>query len=137
LAVQKVIKSENLLANIRIQGDYLARLLREHLQAPSAIAAPFTFDIRGGGGFWGIEFDFTCPEAAKLHFKGKFAMLLQERCLANGLIIMGLTGGANLMGTDGNHCIIAPAYNVTSEEINKIVDIFTRSVEEVLKEASV
>lgn len=135
MAVQKVIKSENLLANINIQGDYLAHLLRERLQSPGAVSAPFIFDIRGGGGFWGVEFDFTSPEAAKLHFKGKFAMLLQQHCLVNGLIIMGFTGGANLMGTDGNHCIIAPAYNVTCEEVNKIIDIFTRSVEEVLKDS--
>lgn len=107
------------------------------MQSPGAIAAPFTFDIHGGGGFWGVEFDFASPAAEKLHFKGKFAMLVQERCFANGLIIMGFTGGANLMGTDGNHCIIAPAYNVTSEEIIKIADIFARSVEEILEEAFV
>lgn len=96
------------------------------------------FDIRGGGGFWGIEFDFTCPEATKLDFKGKkFGILVQARCLENGLVIMGFTGGANLAGTEGNHCILAPAYNVTREEIEKIADIFARSVEEVLSEASV
>jgi E3 ubiquitin-protein ligase TRIP12 len=135
LAVQRVIASENLLENANMQGQYLAELLRKKLQSPNAIAAPYTFDIRGGGMFWGIEFDFTSPDAAKLDFKGgQFAMILQARCLQNGLIIMGFTGGANLEGTRGNHCILAPAYNVTREEVEEIVKRFVESVEEVIKE---
>jgi 4-aminobutyrate aminotransferase-like enzyme len=114
LAVQKVIQSENLLANCCAQGKYLSSLLRSRLQSPNAIAAPYTFDIRGGGYvivldihlyandvhhslFWGIEFDFTSSEAAQLDFRGKsFAMLVQERCFDNGLVILGMTGGANV-----------------------------------------
>jgi adenosylmethionine-8-amino-7-oxononanoate aminotransferase len=138
LAVQKVITSENLLENANTQGQYLAELLRKKLQSPNAIAAPYTFDIRGGGMFWGIEFDFTSPDAAKLDFKGgQFAMILQARCLQNGLIIMGFTGGANLEGTQGNHCILAPAYNVTRAEVEEIVKRFAESVEEVIKESNV
>jgi adenosylmethionine-8-amino-7-oxononanoate aminotransferase len=135
LAVQRVIASENLLENVNIQGEYLAELLGTQLQSPNALPAPYTFDIRGGGMFWGIEFDFTSPEAANVDFKGQeFAMLVQARCLENGLIIMGFTGGANLDGTQGNHCILAPAYNVTRTEVEEIVKIFVSSVEEVLKE---
>jgi adenosylmethionine-8-amino-7-oxononanoate aminotransferase len=138
LAVQKVITSENLLENANTQGQYLAELLRKKLQSPNAIAAPYTFEIRGGGMFWGIEFDFTSPDAGKLDFKGgQFAMILQARCLQNGLIIMGFTGGANLEGTQGNHCILAPAYNVTRAEVEEIVKRFAESVEEVIKESNV
>lgn len=135
LAVQKVIQSENLLANCRAQGEYLSSLLRSRLQSKNAIAAPYTFDIRGGGLFWGIEFDFTSPEAAKLDFKGQsFGMLVQECCFNNGLVILGMTGGANIEGTQGDHAILSPAYTVTKEEVEKIVDLFVQSVEEVLKE---
>lgn len=138
LAVQKVIKSQNLLDNVRIQGAYMESLLRERLQSPNALAAPFTFDIRGGGAWWGIEFDFTGPEAARLDFKGQaFAIAVQARCLANGLIIMGFTGGSNAEGTQGDHCMLSPAYNVTKEQIEKIVDIFVQSVEEILKESAI
>lgn len=134
LAVQKVIASENLLANVREQGVYLEKSLRERLQGPNALARPYIFNIRGGGGFWGVEFDFSSPESAKLDFKGgSFSLLLQAKCLENGLVIMGFTGGANLEGTKGNHCILAPAYNVTREEIQKILDIFIDSIESTLK----
>jgi adenosylmethionine-8-amino-7-oxononanoate aminotransferase len=71
-------------------------------------------------------------------FKGEaFAMLVQARALRNGAIVMGMVGGANLEGTKGDHVILAPAYNVTKEEIEKIVDIFVGSVEEILRESGV
>ncbi|KAF8659854.1 hypothetical protein AX16_001739 [Volvariella volvacea WC 439] len=133
LAVQKVITEENLLENVRQQGAYLESLLQKRLCGPNAPAAPYTFDIRGGGGFWAIEFDFEVPEASHLDFKGQqFAMLVQARALENNLVVMGMTGGANLEGTKGHHIILAPAYNVTKEQIEAIVNILVQSVEEVL-----
>ena len=85
--------------------------------------------------FWGIEFDFESHEAKRYDFKGKqFALLVQERCFSNGLVIMGFAGCANLEGTKGDHCLLSPAYTVTTEELDKIVDVFVRSVEEVLTE---
>lgn len=98
---------------------------------PNAPAAPFVFDIRGSGGFWAIEFDF---ETSNYEFKGNaFAMLVQARAMDNGLIVMGMTGGANLEGSKGDHIILSPAYNVTKEEVETIANIFIRSVEEVLE----
>lgn len=153
LAIQDVIESENLLENVNIQGKYLgtfsltvstsdsdpdkikAQLLCEGLQGPNAIAAPFTFDIRGGGLLWGIEFDFA--SANHVDFKGNaFAMRVYARALQNGLIIMSFTGGANIEGTKGDHCMLTPAYNVTKAEIETIAAIFIRSVEEALREVS-
>ncbi|THH12821.1 hypothetical protein EW146_g7335 [Bondarzewia mesenterica] len=132
LAVQKFIASENLLEKGRPQGEYLGSLLRSRLQSANTLAAPYTFDVRGGGFFWGIEFDFTGPEASKVDLKGKaFAIVLQARCLEKGLIIMGLTGGANLEGTRGDHCLLAPAFNVTREEVEKIADIFVEVTDSI------
>jgi adenosylmethionine-8-amino-7-oxononanoate aminotransferase len=102
------------------------------LTGPNALAAPFVFDIRGRGGFWAVEFDF---ETSKHMFQGSaFSMLLQARAMENGLIIMGMTGGANLEGTRGDHIMLSPAYNVTKEEVQTIAKIFIRSVNEVLEE---
>ena len=161
LAVQNVIEEENLLENIRIQGAYLGlsvkhpfesehkvfkhsliigRLLQERLTGPNSLALPYTFDVRGGGGFWAVEFDFSTGNNndVVVDFGDQsFAMLVQARALQNGLIVMGMVGGANLEGTKGDHIILAPAYNVTKEEIEKIVDIFVNSVEEILREFGV
>ena len=130
-----MIREENLLQNARTQGEYLAKLLRERLTGPNALAAPFTFDIRGGGAFWAVEFDFEGPLATKVDFKSEaFAMRVQARSLENGLIVMGMTNGANVESTKGDHIIFAPAYNITREEVEKIVDIFVASTESVLRE---
>ncbi|KAG7439758.1 uncharacterized protein BT62DRAFT_998118 [Guyanagaster necrorhizus] len=138
LAVQKVIESEGLIENCRKQGVYLGQKesrLKERLQGPNAFAAPFIFDIRGGGGFWGIELDFLCPEAASYNIKGKpVGILIQERAFKKGLIVMGMTGGAVWEGIDGNHIMLSPAYNVTAEEIDQIVDILGDSIDEILQE---
>ncbi|EIW79107.1 PLP-dependent transferase [Coniophora puteana RWD-64-598 SS2] len=136
LAVQKAITEENLLDNITKQGKLMGELLHEHLQSPNALAAPYTFDVRGGGGFWGIEFDFEGPGGERVDLKGKqFAMDVQAKSLENGLIIMAFAGGANLEGTKGDHCILSPAYNVTSDEVKRIVELFVKSVEDVLRES--
>lgn len=112
--------------------------MQERLTGPNALAAPFVFDIRGGGGFWGVEFDLTSSAAASLNFtREPLAMAIQARALENGLIVMGMTGVANLEGTQGDVIILAPAYNVTKEEIDKIVEILVESIEEVLKESAV
>ncbi len=98
------------------------------------MGAPFVFDIRGGGLFWAIEFDFSGEKASIVDFgKQQFAMLAQARALEKGVIVMGMTGGANLQGTEGDHIILAPAYNVTNEELEKIVDVLGDTVEDVLK----
>jgi len=110
-------------------------LLLKELTGQGARAAPFVFDIRGRGGFWAIEFDF---ENTKPDFKGSsFAMLVQARAMENGLIIMGMTGGADLQGNKGDHIILSPAYNVTKEEVETIVTIFARSINEILDDFSI
>jgi E3 ubiquitin-protein ligase TRIP12 len=46
-----------------------------------------------------------------------------------------MTGGSNLEGTKGDHIILAPAYNVTTEQIEKIAAVVIESVEEILRES--
>jgi len=64
-------------------------------------------------------------------------MLVQARAMKNGLIIMGMTGGADLQGNKGDHIILSPAYNVTKEEVETIAMIFVRSVNEILDDFNV
>ncbi|KAG1723840.1 uncharacterized protein EDB91DRAFT_1340148 [Suillus paluster] len=131
LAVQKVIIEEDLLAQCRKNGVHMLALLKDRLQSPNALAAPYTFDVRGAGAFFGIELDFSSLEARRVDMKGQqFAMVVQARCLTNGLVAMGMAGGSTLDGSKGDHLMLGPAYNATTEEIEKIVDIFVKSIEE-------
>ncbi|KAF8333065.1 pyridoxal phosphate-dependent transferase [Cantharellus anzutake] len=134
LAVQNVIHSENLLKNICERGAQLEALLRARLTALNSPAKPFIVDIRGRGGFWGIEFE---PDPAKLpNVNGvRFGPHLSDIAFKNGLLIFGMSGSID--GNKGEFAILAPAFNVTSEEIEKIGDVFSRSVEEALRDAGV
>ena len=78
-------------------------------------------------------FGFEGEEAREKEYEGKtFAMEVQARA-QNGLVIMDFTGGASLDGKKENHCMLSPAYNVTDQEVENIVDVFVKSVEEVLE----
>ncbi|KAJ3479147.1 hypothetical protein NLI96_g9263 [Meripilus lineatus] len=138
LAVQSVVDSQNLLANSLEQGELLSSLLRTKLTTPNSPLSPYVFDIRGRGAWWAVEFEFAEPkgDAKPLQFKGgeSFAMLVQAKCLEKGLVIMAFHGGANLEGTKGDHIMFSPAYNVTKEQTEKIVEIFIESAEEVFRE---
>ena len=60
-------------------------------------------------------------------------MELQAHALRNGLVIMGLMCGTSLDGKNGNHRMLSPAYKVTDQEVENIVDVFVKSTEEVLE----
>lgn len=133
LAVQQLIKEENLLVRCRENGSLLSSLLQKRLSGNSP-ASPYVFDIRGGGLFWGIEFAGHecnyCPSKSG----ERLALKIQARCLENGLIIMGFSGGADILGNSGEHIVLAPALNCTAQEIETIVDIVVKSIESVVEE---
>ena len=142
--MQKVIASENLLEKCQERGTELEQLLKERLQGPNARASPYVFDIRGGGLFWGIEFDVPDAELPRINAayqrstgagsdvpnNRRFGLLLQDKTMDKGLIAIAMTGTVD--GKRGDHAIIAPAYNITSEEAHKIVELLVESVEELL-----
>lgn len=121
LAVQSVIRKENLLENNLKQGSHLLSLLKSRLLSPNSPAAPYVFDIRGGGLWYCIEFAVPVEKFTTQ----KFAMVVQARCLTSGLVIMGFTGGSAIDGKSGDHCMLSPAYNVTREEVSNL-SIFLR-----------
>ena len=105
--------------------------------SPDALARPFTLDIRGRGSLWLVEFNFVGPEGGRVDLKGqRFARLVKVRSLENGLVVCASRLGENAQGVEEDEIIFAPAYNITREEVEKVVDIFVESVEEVFKEHS-
>ena len=133
LAVQQLIMEENLLARCRERGNLLSSLLRQRLSSPSS-AAPYVFDIRGGGLFWGIEFAGHEGKYMPSVPGERLALKIQARCLENGLIIMGFSGGADIEGISGEHIVLAPAYTSTPAEIETIADIVVKSIESIVAE---
>ncbi|KAL4861760.1 hypothetical protein BDV12DRAFT_190869 [Aspergillus spectabilis] len=116
-AVQKIIRDDNLLENVREQGAYLGQLLKERLGGHKNVG-----DVRGRGLFWALEFvkDKTTREpfpvahgiAQKVHLTG----LQKEHCIS---VIPGV-GVAD--GKNGDIVQIAPAYNISRADIERIVE---------------
>lgn len=85
----------------------MKELLERRLLNRASPAAPFVFDIRGRGGFWGIEFDIP-PEkdfGRNMKLKKRFGALLQAKTMEKGLICIAMDGGVD--GTKGSHAMVS------------------------------
>ncbi|KAL4733907.1 pyridoxal phosphate-dependent transferase [Aspergillus similis] len=126
LAVQRVIAEEHLIDNVKIMGGYLEKRLRGALEGMQYVG-----DIRGKGLFWGVE--FVKDKATKEPFSPETALAfkIQETGMKPEFGISLYAGTGTVNGTRGDHIILAPAYNVTKEEIDIIVDTTTKVLAEV------
>ena len=131
LAVQKVIKDENLLENVRTLGSFMGEQLKERLA--DSIVAPFVFDVRGGGFFWAVEFDFSGIEGSKVELGGQaFSMKVATKCLENNMLSFAASGTMGDLNPNG-HCLLMPPFNSTKDEIKLIIDTFVRSAVQALQ----
>ncbi|KAI0180889.1 aminotransferase, class III [Hypoxylon sp. FL1284] len=126
LRVQQIIQRDDLLPNVRAQGRLLEQLLRDRLSDH-----PIVGDVRGRGLFWGVE--FVRDKATKDPFDP--AMQLARRVHETALRAphnMAVYFGQGCAGKGrGDHVMIMPAYNVTREVIETIVDKFAAVVDDV------
>jgi adenosylmethionine-8-amino-7-oxononanoate aminotransferase len=122
VAVQEVIREENLLENVRRMGRRLEERLTERLGNHRHVG-----DIRGRGLFWAVE--LVQDRASKEVFDP--ALKLNERvkmaAYARGLACYPM--GGTIDGRRGDHVILAPPYTVTAEQIDTIVARFGDAVE--------
>jgi len=129
LAVQRIIRRDNLLANVQKQGAYLSQLLRAKLGEH-----PHVGDIRGKGLFWGVEFvrdrETKEPFEQGWNVSGRLCRIaLQEP--------FGITfypGQGTVDGWRGDHVIVAPAYNVSQEDVEMIVERMAGAVDALFAE---
>ncbi|KAF3209423.1 hypothetical protein TWF106_010998 [Orbilia oligospora] len=137
LAVQRIIKRDNLLENVRQMGELLFSLLRERLKD-----APYIGEIRGRGLQIGVEFVKDRATKEPLPPSTRFAGRLLEHAWEKERLSM-LLG----MGTvhkdgkvSGDTILLLPMYIIKEKEVREIADRFARSVEAVsaivLKELS-
>lgn len=115
LAVQKVIREDNLIENVRLMGERLSAGLTERLGNHRHVG-----DIRGRGLFWALE--FVTDRASKAVFDPKLKMndRVKQAALDRGLAIYPM--GGTIDGKQGDHVIVAPPYIVTPSEIDSIVE---------------
>ncbi len=122
LAVQKVIRRDNLLANVRDQGARLTRRLQERFGNH-----PFVGDVRGRGLFQGVEIvaDRGSKEpfdpARKLHAR------IKQEAMTRGLMVYPM--GGTVDGVRGDHVLLAPPFISDNDTIDKIVERLGESID--------
>nr|KMM72301.1 acetylornithine aminotransferase [Coccidioides posadasii RMSCC 3488] len=131
LAVQKVIKEQNLLQNVREMGALLESKLREYIGDH-----PNVGNIRGKGLFWGIE--FVKDKATKEPFDPKLAVgaRVQNTALTPKYSFSIYAGGGTMDGKRGDHVLLAPAYNITANEVDMIARLTAAVIVEVFNEVN-
>ena len=115
LAVQRVIRRDDLLANVRQQGAYLARRLNERFGNH-----PFVGDVRGRGLFQAVE--LVADRGTKQPFDPalKLNARVKREAMERGLMVYPMGGAAD--GKRGDHVLLAPPFIVDAPVLDTIVE---------------
>jgi len=125
--VQRIIREDNLLANVREMGARLESALVERFGNHRHVG-----DIRGRGLFWALE--FVRDRSSKEVFDPalKFNERVKQAALAQGVAIYPM--GGTIDGKHGDHVIVAPPYIVNASEIGQIVERLGAGMDAALRE---
>jgi hypothetical protein len=115
LAVQRVMRRDNLLANVREQGAHLARRLQERFGNH-----PFVGDVRGRGLFQGLEIVADRGTKAPFDPQRKLNAQIKREAMARGLMVYPM--GGTVDGSRGDHVLLAPPFIIDSGAIDTIVE---------------
>ena len=115
LEVQRIIRDDDLIANVQTMGHRLEAALQDRFGNHRHVG-----DIRGRGLFWALE--FVTDRGSKITFDPAFK--LNERIKAEGIArgIATYPMGGTIDGKQGDHVIVAPPYIATAADIDMIVE---------------
>lgn len=129
LAVQRIIKRDDLVERCTAMGSSLERLLRRTFEDHNN---KYVGDIRGRGLFWGIEFVANKQTKDPFLPSVEFGLRVQKKAFEYGVAIY--PGIATVDGSKGDHVLLAPPYTVEEHELETIVGAVGKAYSEVVKE---
>src|SRR5581483_898837 len=115
LAVQEVIRTEGLLARVQASGDELRGRLAERF-GPH----PFVGDVRGRGLLLALELVADRETTEPFDPREQMSARVKAQAFERGLLVY--PGSGTIDGRRGDHILLAPPYNVSSAELEVIVD---------------
>ena len=125
LAVQRVIKRDNLLNRVDKAGAKLRAMLEDRFGKHPNIG-----DIRGRGLLLAME--LVTDRSTKAPFDPALAMHQRIKVDAFGRGLLVYPGSGTIDGRNGDHVLLAPPYNVTDDELEMIVDLLGQTMDSVL-----
>ncbi len=126
LAVQRAIRDEGVLDNVRRQGARLRAALEDRFGNHAHVG-----DIRGRGLFLGLE--LVADRATKAPFDPdlKLNARIKAEAMAHGLICYPM--GGTIDGRRGDHVLLAPPFIVTDADVAAIVERLGDAVDAALE----
>ena len=129
LAVQRTLREQNLLENVRTQGARLKMRLVARLGDH-----PHIGDIRGRGLFCGIE--VVADRTSKTPFDPALRMYsrIRDEAMQRGLLVYPM--GGTVDGRRGDHVLIAPPFIIEEAHVDEIVGTLGAAIEAALSAAA-
>jgi adenosylmethionine-8-amino-7-oxononanoate aminotransferase len=109
------MRRNNLLENVRVQGAYLSRRLKERFGNH-----PFVGDVRGRGLFQGLELVADRDTKEPFDPKLKLYARAKREAMIRGLMVYPM--GGTVEGVAGDHVLLAPPFIVDEPLIDVIVE---------------
>ncbi|HYX46116.1 MAG TPA: aspartate aminotransferase family protein [Sphingomicrobium sp.] len=125
LAVQEVVREEGLLKRVQQAGSRLRALLTDRLGDH-----PNVGDIRGRGLLQAIELVADRESKAPFDPDLKLHERAKNDAFERGLLIY--PGGGTADGRSGDHILLAPPYNLSDAELERIVSLVGETVDSVV-----
>jgi adenosylmethionine-8-amino-7-oxononanoate aminotransferase len=126
LAVQQVIREQDLVANARTQGALLKRSLEDRFGDHPRVG-----DIRGRGLF--IALELVKDRDAKEPFDPALKLWLAVMLKGMEFGLMCYPGGGTADGTRGDHILLAPPFNINSAHVEEIIEKLSLTFDAVFK----
>ncbi|WBW72465.1 aminotransferase class-III [Schizosaccharomyces osmophilus] len=125
VTVQKIMLREKLVDKVAAIGKYLDEQLHKTFDSH-----PHVGDIRGRGVFWGLE--FVKDKKSKQWFDPKYKVgaLISKVGIKNGAFLN--PGAGTYDGVHGDHIMVAPPYIITKEEVDTLISILAKSIDEAI-----
>jgi adenosylmethionine-8-amino-7-oxononanoate aminotransferase len=129
LAVQRVIRRDNLLANVKKQGETLVRRLGERFGNHHHVG-----DVRGRGLFQAIELVQDRGTKEPFDPKHKLHARIKQQAMQRGLMVYPM--GGTLDGVRGDHVLLAPPFIVEAQDVDTIVERLGDAVDAAIASVS-
>ncbi|HEX6609402.1 MAG TPA: aspartate aminotransferase family protein [Hyphomicrobiaceae bacterium] len=122
LAVQQVIRRDNLLENVRRQGVHLTRRLNERFGNHHHVG-----DVRGRGLFQAVELVRDRATQEPFDPKHKLHVRIKQEAMTRGLMVYPM--GGTIDGARGDHVLLAPPFITDAKTIDIIVERLGDSID--------
>ncbi len=125
LAVQHAIQQDDLLANVRRQGDNLRSALEARFGQHPNIG-----DIRGRGLFLGLELVADRDSKEPLDPALQIHAIIKNAAMTRGLMCYPM--GGTIDGRRGNHVLLAPPFIINESQVAELVDKLAGAIDDAM-----